>query len=189
MILFIDACARSNSRTRELAEVLLKKLGNYESVNLYSENIPQLNEQLVNKRISDSEKKDFTDTFYKYAKQFRDADGIVIAAPYWDSSFPASLKNYIEQVCVVGLTFGYSENGNPIGFCKAKKLYYVTTSGGTIYDRSFGFGYIQNLAQNIFGIKECLFFSAENLDEYGSDTTEIMEEAKKRIIKSIENKQ
>ena len=46
----------------------------------------------------------------RHARQFRDADIVVIAAPYYDLSFPSALKNYLEAICCVGLTFYYDEN-------------------------------------------------------------------------------
>ena len=39
---------------------------------------------------------------FRYAHQFKNADRIVIAAPFWDLSFPALLKVYIENVSVQG---------------------------------------------------------------------------------------
>ena len=56
--------------------------------------------------------------FY-YARQFAEADQIVIAAPFWDLSFPAILKAYMEQITVSGITFEYI-NGRPCGRCKKK---------------------------------------------------------------------
>lgn len=73
----------------------------------------------------------FDDPMFRYAKQFANADEIVVAAPFWDLSFPAKLKIYLEQIAVAGITFRYT-NGRPTGLCKAKKLTYITTSGGPI---------------------------------------------------------
>ncbi len=99
-----------------------------------------------------------------------------IAAPYWDLSFPAILKQYLEHVCVVGLTFCY-ENDLPKGLCRAKKLYYVTTAGGRIVSEEYGFGYVKALANNFFGIHDCRLIKAENLDMFDSDADLIMKKA------------
>lgn len=45
MVLYINCCPRSNSRTMRLAEKLLSKLGNFEEVNLEKENISPLNRE------------------------------------------------------------------------------------------------------------------------------------------------
>lgn len=41
---------------------------------------------------------------FKYAKQFAEADEIVIAAPYWDLAFPATVRIYFEAITVTGIT-------------------------------------------------------------------------------------
>lgn len=128
-------------------------------------------------------KGDFSNPYFKYAKQFAKADEIILVAPYWDLSFPSVVKAYLESICVVGLTFSYSDEGIPVSMCRAKKLYYVTTAGGTIADDAYGYGYVKALAQGMFGIDEVLLIKAENLDIYGSDVYKIMSEAKREIDK------
>ena len=165
MILYIDACARKESRTRKLADDLAAKLrGDVEKVVLYSEDIPALDEAGLAERDKACGSGDFSADTFRYAKQFASADTIVIAAPFWDLSFPAILKKYIETICVVGITFKYSEQGFPVGLCRAKKVYYVTTSGGPIFNREFGEGYIRTLSQKMFGISEFECIDIQNLD-------------------------
>lgn len=53
----------------------------------------------------------------RLAEQFAQADEIVVAAPYWDLSFPSILKVYLERVCVTGITFHYVENREE-GLCR-----------------------------------------------------------------------
>ncbi|MBQ7193498.1 MAG: NAD(P)H-dependent oxidoreductase [Synergistaceae bacterium] len=108
---------------------------------------------------------------------FASADEIVIAAPYWDLSFPASLKNYVEAINVVGLTFGYGEDGRPYGLCRAKRLVYVTTAGGPILNEAYGYGYVRELAQGFYGIPEVVLVKAEGLDIVGADVEGILGEA------------
>ena len=178
-ILFIDACLRKNSRTRALAtEVLNNLCGNITELKLPEIPIPVIDENAVDKRHSHSVTGDFDDPMFNLAKQFASSDEIVIAAPFWDMSFPAVLKQYIEAITVSGITFRYSEEGIPIGLCKAKNLYYVTTAGGPIFNSEFGFGYIKMLAENMYGIKNCHFFKAENLDIIGNNVDDILEKSK-----------
>ena len=177
-ILFINACVRAGSRTEELSRHLLNEIGgDVTEVDLYKENILPISEKDLAKRNSH----DYSGSEFDFAKQFKDADAIVIAAPFWDLSFPSVLKVYLENITVSGITFEYSREGRPIGNCNAKKLYYVTTSGGPIGKNNLGFDYVKALAENFFGIEKTYFFSAEGLDIFGADVTAIMDEAKKRI--------
>ena len=91
-------------------------------------------------------------------------------------SFPAKLKIYIEQITVSGITFKYVE-GRPFGLCKAKKLTYVTTSGGPIFD-DFGYTYIKTLAQKFYGIEKTQAVRATNLDVEMVSAQEVLTKAK-----------
>ena len=183
-ILFINACVRPKSRTAELSWHLLNRLdGEITEVNLYKEELLPL----CNKGIEKRALHDFSGEEFSYAKQFSKADVIVIGAPFWDLSFPSVLKLYFENVTVSGITFEYSENGRPVSKCRAKKLYYITTSGGYIGSNNFGFDYVKALAENFFGIDDICFYSAEGLDIMGADIKTIMDEAKGRITHLYQN--
>lgn len=178
-ILFIDSTVRENSRTKELALHILKRLGeSHEHLWLKDAAIPPLTREWLALREESSDRKSFEDPRFDYAKQFAAADIVVIAAPFWDNSFPAVLKKYIESVSVRGLTFEYTANGMPHGLCRAKTLIYVTTAGGTIYNDAYGYGYIKELANVMFGIPEVYKFTAEGLDIVGADCDVIMKNAK-----------
>lgn len=182
-ILFVNACVRKESRTRELAQLVLDKLGgNVTEVNLEKEDLQPLTLKSLNYRSALQSDNDFADPMMKYAWQFRNADVIVMAAPYWDLSFPASLKTYIEHINVVGVTFAYKDD-EPYGMCKGKKLIYVTTAGGEIYSDELGYGYIKMLCEKFYGIEETVYIKAEKLDLWGADVEGIMNECKDRIRK------
>ena len=117
---------------------------------------------------------------FRYARQFAQADEIVIAAPFWDLSFPAKLKIYLEQITVSGITFKYM-GGRPKGLCKAKKLTYVTTSGGPIFD-DFGYTYVKALAQKFYGIEKSEAVRAMDLDVDMISADELMEKAMISVI-------
>ena len=185
-ILFVNSCARPNSRTYELAQHLLNCLeGKIAQVNLYQSNVCPIDSGALEKRTENIQKGNFSIAEFDYAKQFAEADIIVIAAPFWDLSFPSVLKIYFENITVSGVTFEYSEKGRPVSKCKAKKLYYITTSGGYIGNNNFGFDYVKALAENFFGIFDISFYAAEGLDIFGADVKEIMDESKKKIINEL----
>ena len=177
-ILFIDACPRKESRTRRLAEALAASLeGEVEKLVLTGEELPELTDAVVERRNEDCRLGNFDAPMYRYARQFAEADEVIIAAPFWDLSFPAILKKYIEAVTVNGITFRYSEEGVPIGLCRAKKLHYVATAGGPTFGSVYGFGYIKAMAQMMYGIPEVDDLTVENLDIAGNDPEKMVKEA------------
>ena len=183
-ILFVNACVRENSRTLDIAKIVLEELNNaYTEVNLQKTDLKPLNRESIDIREKLILQDDFSDTMFSLAKDFAAADEIVIAAPYWDLAFPALLKIYLEQITVSGITFRYKK-GVPQGLCRAKRLIYVTTAGGSIYD-NFGFEYVKALAQKLYGIGEVLFFKAENLDIDGNDVNDILRRAKSDAEKTL----
>ena len=194
-VLFVNACVRSESRTYRLAEKVLQKLGGeVTEVNLEQENIAPLTSHTLEKRSKLVAEKKYDDDFFRYARQFAEADMIVVAAPFWDFSFPALLKCYIEAISVVGLTFRYTEKGpvgmcratgEPLGLCKARKLYYVTTAGGFIPEENCGYGYFRSLAQKLYGIADTQFFKAEGLDIVGADVEAVMQKALNEVEQKL----
>ena len=174
MFLYTSRCARGESRAGSLDGAVLDELGgDFTELKLYGENLKPLDSEMLNKRTALIEQGDYSDQMFDYAKQFAGADTIVIAAPYWDLSFPATLKTYIENIYVTGIVSAYNESGMPVGLCNAKELYYVTTAGGP-YDPTYSYGYIESLAKNFFGIPTTHLVKAEMLDIVGNDAEEIL---------------
>lgn len=180
-ILFINACVRKNSRTLVLAKNVMEKMtGEIVELNLNLENIEPLNTELLEKRESLLQNGKFDDPMFSYAKQFANADEIVVAAPFWDLSFPAKLKIYLEQIAVAGITFRYT-NGRPTGLCQAKKLTYITTSGGPIFD-DYGYTYVKALAQKFYGIQQTEAVRAMNLDVDMISAEDLLQKASISVI-------
>ena len=181
-ILFINACVRPESRTKILADEVLKYLkGDIVEIDLGNEAIMPLTRQSLEKRNKLLATGKINDEAFKYAHIFADADEIVIAAPFWDLSFPAALKNFIEAVNISGITFRYTKEGTIQGLCKAKRLIYVASAGGKIGEENCGFGYIKSLCDHLYGINDLLFIKAEGLDIWGADVEQILKDTKKEI--------
>ena len=177
-ILYVNACVRKESRTGKLAEKLLIKLGKpYEEIRLEDVAFPVVNGDYLNKRDRLISQGDFQNPMFDLARQFSNAETIVIAAPFWDLSFPAMLKQYLEMINVVQITFKYTEEGVPVGLCGASRLFYVTTAGGRYVPEEFGFGYVKALAQNYYGIPDVRQIEAVGLDIDGADVNAIMRSA------------
>ena len=209
MVLFINACVREDSRTRNLAEYLLAKriaaakaagAGDVvaagdargagdayaaddaiEEVDLTAIEFPAVDEEFLAFRDKMVSAEAFDDPVFRLAKQFAAADDIVIAAPFWDLSFPAVLKQYFEQINVVGITFFYTPEGVPQGLCKAKRITYVMTAGGDYVPEEFGPGYVKALAQGFYGIPEFQLIKATGLDIDGADVDAILAAAREAV--------
>ena len=187
-LLFIDACVnRGISRTAQLAQTLLKEMnqnGEYEieTLNLEDEDLKLFTGKESALRESLTRAGNFEGPLFTYAKQFAAADRIVVAAPYWDFSFPARMKCYLEQICVTGLTFTFSSKGIPGGLCHADSLHYVTTSGGSIGELNLGYEYLEKLCKVYYGINETVCYTAEGLDIEGNSVEEIMKEAEEKAV-------
>ena len=187
-ILFVNACVRPESRTNQLARCILEKLGEeIEEVRLSDEHIPPLDWKTLQARDAELRSGDGSGPLLRCARQFAAADDIMIAAPYWDLLFPAILRAYLEAVTVTGVTFRYTQEGAVVGLCQAKRLFYVTTAGGTIGNHNYGFEYVKALAQNLYGIQDVPCFTAEGLDIVGADTSAIMQTAMREAELRVES--
>ena len=112
---------------------------------------------------------------YDLARQFRAADRVVVAAPFWDLTFPAALRTYIEYISANGLTYHYEADGCH-GDCRAEKLAYLTSGGDLEQPESLGVRYWKQLCA-MFGIPKFELLYAEGLDDERVDARSRMDEA------------
>ena len=182
MILFINACVRAGSRTRRLAKALLDRLeGPVREVTLSDLTFPKADQAFLDLRDDLIRRQEWDHPLFDLARQFAGADTVVVAAPCWDLSFPAMLKQYFEQVTVTGVTFRYTPEGYPRGLCRARRLNYVRTSGGPLPEPNHAYAYVRDLATGFYGIPETRLLSAAMLDVEGLDPEAILREAEEKI--------
>ena len=188
-LLFVDACPRAaESRTLALAEHLLARLkGAVPGLSVRTHCLRAMGlrgidagglarrEALCDRRAWEEEGLPAEDAaLLRTGLDFQRADALVIAAPYWDLSFPAVLKQYLEKINVTGVTFFYTPEGIPRGLCRARELVYVSTAGGNYVPEEFGFGYVKALAQAYYGIPDVRLVQAVGLDLDGADAEQIL---------------
>lgn len=179
--LFVNACVRGRkSRTLQLCREYLEDVPNVREVELDRLRLAPLNEQTVAYRSQLVAAGVFDDEIFDLAHQFAEADEIVVGAPFWDRSFPAALKTYIEHVSVNDITFHYTKQAEYVGLCRAKRLVYITTCGGYLRGQNFGYEYMCAIA-DMFGIDEVRLVAAEGLDLEGIDVNAQMEHARAQI--------
>ena len=185
-LLFVNACVRRDrSRTQRLARALIDGYPDYDVDEMVLEDmrLPPLDSDFLDRRDALIESGDLNDPMFDIAHRFADADVIIVATPYWENCFASHLKIFMEHAAAIGIAFRYAPDGMPVGMCRARVLYYVTTRGGPIPDEAdLGYSIYRSLC-GIYGIKECRIVSASGLDIVTNDAGKIMEDAISRIGK------
>lgn len=163
-IFYVDACLRAGSNTKKIADAIIAKLAeryDIETVRLSEHTFPVVNNDILNDRANGI----VPDEYVAMAKKLADADRLVIAAPFWDMSFPGALKVFLENMSLFNVTFGSNEK-ECYGLCKAEKVLYITTRGMNI---STGDALEQatpyiNAIGKLWGLGELHVISAQNMD-------------------------
>ena len=189
-VLFIDSCMKQGeeSRTKVLCNDFLEELKrvhpdySVETLALKELELKPYDIDMVNQRYKVVEDKNWDHPMLKYAKQFAEADRIVIGAPYWDLAFPSLLKIYIEHIFVGGLTFEATEQGLK-GLSKAEKAVFIQTAGGYVGENDPGTEYLKYVLKTL-GVDDFVRVSADFIDVVGVDVKEKLNEAK-AVLKTI----
>lgn len=182
-ILFVDSCIRPDdvSRTQKLCRTFFDALRErdpdceIERLLLREEDLHPLSSSDLERRDKLARTKVWGDPLLRYARQFAEAEKIVVGAPYWDLSFPALLRLYVEQLCISGITFAYKD-GESVGLCKAKKLLYISTCGGFLNGKHIGAEYFKAICA-MLGITRFDLLAAEGLDIKEIDRAAQLEKA------------
>ncbi len=105
-------------------------------------------------------------------EEVKNSDVLVIAAPMYNFSFPATLKNYFDAITKAGVTFKYESTG-PVGLLKNKRAYVVISRGGKYKEAGITFqeDYLK-MQLGFIGITEVKFIFIEGL-AMGTSTDEI----------------
>ena len=186
-ILFINSCYNEErSRTLYLAKKLFEKFDidskfDFEEIKLKDLHLLPLSEERLKIRFDLATKNLFDMDMLTYSKKILSADIVVIAAPFYDFSYPSILKLFIENVSVPNLMYTYTKDGYE-GFARGRKFIYVTTRGSELPD-SEDFGYL-NLDRmfKLFGFKESKLISFGGTDFYENPIKMIDE-----LVETIKN--
>lgn len=170
-LLFVDCCISQRgegSRTAALCRAFLdawqarNPQGQVETVPLAELGLVPFDVEMLDRRDALFRARRFDDPVYSLARQFAAADRILVGAPFWDLSFPAVLRIYIEHVSANGVTYHYDDAG-PHGDCRAEKLAFLTSGGDFEQSHSSGVEYWRRLC-GMYGIPRYDFVFAGGLD-------------------------
>ncbi|NUH66576.1 NAD(P)H-dependent oxidoreductase [Sulfitobacter sp. S0837] len=161
---------RENSVTRKLMDRIISTLGDSEVVtrDIASDPLPLIDSTWASARVkSEDERSALDDEALALSNaliaEVQAADTIVIGAPIYNFTIPASLKAWIDLIARVGVTFRYTENG-PEGLLENKRVIVAFASGGTGIDSTadFASGYLR-FVLGFLGITDVTFVAADQL--------------------------
>ena len=171
-LLFVNCCISQRggaSRTKALADAFLTAFRASHPGAEVEEVTPEallalkpFNAEMLNRRDALAAENAFDAPAYALARQFRAADAVAVAAPFWDLSYPAALRTYIEYISANGLTYHYDAAGCH-GDCAAGHLVYLTSCGDVEREDSVGVIHWRQLAA-MFGIPQFDYVFAGGLD-------------------------
>ena len=163
-LIIIDSCMREESRTRvilEAAKEVLSARYDIETIDVNAIGLPPVTPETLKARTLGK----VPEEALSIAGKLASADRIVIAAPFWDMSFPAILKAFFENMSLYNVTF--TDDGTTCtGICRCSKVLYITTRGMNIPTGDFrdqGSSYLQALS-SLWGLGEVITVAAWNLD-------------------------
>ena len=183
-LLFVDCCVSQRgpgSRTRALADAFLKAFraahpgAEVETLDLPALELPPFTPEMLNDRDALASVEAWDAPVFDLARQFRGADRIAVAAPFWDLSFPTVLRAYIEYISANGLTYHYEADGCH-GDCRADRLVYLTSGGDFEREDSLGVLYWRQLCA-MFGIPQFDYVFAGGMDIDPAQTPALLEGA------------
>ena len=163
-LIYIDATMRAESRTRKIARPIVAELAKryeIETISLDGAGFPAVDGKILEDRNNGIVPEEYAEM----ARRIAAADRIVIAAPFWDMSFPAALKVFFENMSLFHITFD-SDNTHCYGLCKCSKVLYITTRGMNIHTGDpleQATPYIKALSC-LWGLGDVYVVSAENMD-------------------------
>lgn len=184
-LVIIDSCMRAESRTRRIlnaAREVLSTRYDIEIIDVNAAGLLPLTPEGLEERTSGI----VPEQTLSLAKTIAAADRLVVAAPFWDMSFPAALKAFFENMSLYGVTF--EDNGQTcVGLCKCKKVMYITTRGMDIETgspREQGSSYLMALS-TLWGLGEVTTVAAKNLDYLSPEKVEAKIEETSSLAKAL----
>ena len=183
-VLFVNGCIRgTQSRTLRLAQRLVKQIpdADIEVLALPALHLTPYDAKDIAERNALSADGAFNMPFFALANQFKNADAVVLACPFWDLSVPSMVRNYLERLCATGLTFHYNEYGQTVADCGLKRFVYVTTRGGYVDNSNpvltdHASAYLRSICAMLSGARFDTL-AAQGLDIIGNDVEALLQQA------------
>ena len=166
-VLHINSSARLNhSNTRMIGHYLVDALGEpVVSRDLAQQALPPISaEDLIAVHGSSDNQSDSLQAQLTLSQQLIDelknAETLVLGAPMYNFGIPASLKQWIDAICLAGVSFKYTEQG-PVGLLNVRRAFIITATGGTPIGSEVDFAsrYLEHIC-GFLGIPEVFHIDA-----------------------------
>ncbi|NLB68036.1 MAG: hypothetical protein GX798_06290 [Bacteroidales bacterium] len=180
-MIVIDSCMRAESRTKLILDAAVAELSKryeVEIIDVNSLGLPPLDKVTY---VDQRENGNIPSLAIELARKVATCDRLVVAAPFWDMSFPAILKSFFENISLFDITF--TDNGTTcVGLCKCEKVLFITTRGmdirtGDPLDQ--GSPYLTALSF-LWGLGEVITVAATNMDYLSPEDLALRIEAAKK---------
>jgi Flavodoxin-like fold. len=184
----------NESRSLSVARIFIdeynkwKPEDQFEEIDVYNIEIPLIDRIVLDgwKRLQESqpllpEQEKKISAINKNTEQFMAADKYIFITPLWNLGVPPLVKAYIDNVCIAGKTFHYTEHGS-VGDLKGKVAIHIHGAGGIYSDGvhvQHGDAYIRDVL-GFLGIEVLPTIWVEGIDYNPSRKKEIMERAIQR---------
>ena len=103
-LVIIDSCMHEGSRTRRLLQAAVNELSTRNAIETFDVNalaFPPVSPEIMQQRNNGY----VPERIVEVSRRIAAADRLVIAAPFWDMSFPSVLKVFLENVSLFHITF------------------------------------------------------------------------------------
>lgn len=174
-VLFINGCVREGvSRTMNIANAYTERMKSDENIEFITRDLSKSNIRFLTWNDFDKVTGEHSEVCSPLAKEFAEADEIILAAPFWEFLFPAIVSCYFEEVSEVGIAFCYTERGSK-GLCKANSLTYIYTAGGYLAEE-------EKLSEKYL-LQLCKLYGIENFKTIMLDGLDIQTNDAKKMVK------
>mgnify|MGYP001241976447 FL=1 len=180
-LIVIDSCMRAESRTKQILDAAVAELSKryeVEIIDVNSVGLPPLDKITY---VDQRENGNIPPLAVELARKVATCDRLVVAAPFWDMSFPAILKSFFENISLYDITF--MDDGTACrGLCKCEKVLFITTRGMDIKTGDpleQGSSYLAALSF-LWGLGEVITVAATNMDYLSPDDLALRIEAAKK---------
>ena len=179
-IAVIDSTIRKESRTREIMNNVLNHFKDDIDFKIYN-----INEyELIPTNMSNFDQKGSEEFFFELSKEIASMDGMIIAAPFWDMTYPALLKVFLEKLSIPNVMF-LDGTKEVVGLSNNKFMLFLTTRGLNIetYSKYDGASPSLKALCELWGIKHFACVGAHNMDYSSpSEIEEKIESTSKEAI-------